>query len=89
LEEFNTTVFDQISNSYKTLPEPTRPPHEPTPLPEPSIDSITTQSTPVEPPIDEEDLIRSKPPSYKNEEENSEYDYEDHESSSSTIPTVR
>ncbi len=68
MEEFNTTVFDQISNS---------------------IDSITTQSTPVEPSIDEEDLIRSKPLSYKNEEENSEYDYEDHESSSSTIPTVR
>ncbi len=84
MDEFNNTVFDQISNSYKKLPEPIP---EPTPLPEPSIDSITTPSTPVEPTTDEEDSVIPRPHSDKNEEEDSDGDYEYHESS--TIATVR
>jgi hypothetical protein len=89
LDEFNTTVFDQISNSYKRLPEPTRPLPEPTPLAEPSPDSLTTPSSSIEPPLDEEDSAVPTPSKYKNDdEEYTESDYEDHESSSS-IATVR
>ncbi|CAF0947525.1 unnamed protein product [Rotaria sordida] len=85
LNEFNTTVFDQISNSYRQLPEPTRPTPEPTPLPEPSIDSMTTQSPSLETFIDEEDLITHTRSSYKYEDED---DYEeDHHRESKTLAT--
>jgi hypothetical protein len=84
LNEFNNTVFDQISNSYKKLPEPMP---EPTPLPEPSIDSITTPSSSVESTTDEEDLVTPTSHSDKYEEEETDGDYDDHESSS--IATVR
>lgn len=91
LNEFNNTVFDQISNSYQKLPEPTRPPPVPTPLAEPSIDSITTQSSSLTTPSDEEHLTTHPPFLHKNEkDEEREYDYEgdDHHESSS-IATVR
>ncbi|CAF1068581.1 unnamed protein product [Adineta steineri] len=50
LDEFNTTVFDQISNSYKRLPKPT------TPIPEPTLDSIATPSSPEETSTDEKNM---------------------------------
>lgn len=56
LDDFNTTVFDQISNSYKKLPEPPRPTPEPIPLPEPSQDSLTTPSPPPETSDDEQNI---------------------------------
>ncbi|CAF0852270.1 unnamed protein product [Rotaria sordida] len=85
LNEFNTTIFDQISNSYRQLPEPTRPTPEPTPLPEPSIDSMTTQSPSLETFIDEEDLTTHTRSSYKYEDED---DYEeDHHRESKTLAT--
>ncbi len=60
---------------------------EPTPLPEPSIDSITTPSSSVESTTDEEDLVTPTSHSDKYEEEETDGDYDDHESSS--IATVR
>ncbi|CAF4097964.1 unnamed protein product [Rotaria sp. Silwood2] len=89
LNKFNTTVFDQISNSYGKLLEPTRPTPEPTPLAEPSIDSITTQPSSLEIPTDEEDLRTHTRSSYKNEDD-SEDDYEEynHRGSSSIATSL-
>jgi len=90
LDEFNATVFDQISNSYKRLPESPKPLPEPEPLAEPSIDSTTTEPSTSEPSVDEEDLSipQPPPPTHRNEEEEDiESDYDDHESS--TVATVR
>ncbi|CAF0901189.1 unnamed protein product [Adineta ricciae] len=70
LNDFNTTVFDQISNSYKKLPEPPRSTPEPTPLPEPSQDSFATPSPPLETSHDEQNTPPPPPPHHH---ENSEH----------------
>ncbi|CAF0910911.1 unnamed protein product [Rotaria sp. Silwood1] len=87
LNEFNTSVFDQISNSYQKLPEPTRPTPEPTPLAEPSIDSITTQPSLLETPVDEDDLRTHTRSSYKNEDDSADDYEEDNHRQSSSIAT--
>ncbi|CAF3483544.1 unnamed protein product [Rotaria sp. Silwood1] len=87
LNEFNISVFDQISNSYQKLPEPTRPTPEPTPLAEPSIDSITTQPSLLETPVDEDDLRTHTRSSYKNEDDSADDYEEDNHRQSSSIAT--
>ncbi|CAF4894085.1 unnamed protein product [Rotaria socialis] len=81
--EFNTIVFEKISNSYQSSPEPTTPTPEPTPLPEPSIYSATTPSSILETHGYEEEEVTTTSSFYKdNEEENNNERDDYHESSS-------
>lgn len=89
MNEFNTTVFDQISHSYQRLPEPTKPTPEPTPLPEPSIDSITTPSPPADTSSYEEDLNAFARSSHSGKEEDEDGIERHHHHESLSVATVR
>ncbi|CAF2037209.1 unnamed protein product [Rotaria magnacalcarata] len=86
--EFNAIVFEKISNSYQSSPEPTTPTLEPTPLPEPSIYSATTPSSILEKHGYEEEEVTTTSSSYKDNEEENNNDRDDYHESSSVSTSL-